>query len=305
MFEKRVQTLASGWHGQTLFVHVLSFIPMCAFQQARINEFIRATLLWLFREASHQSPERHLFLHRASSCQIISMFEKRIQTLVSGWHGQTLFVHVLSFIPMCVFQQARINEFIRATLLWLFRDASHQPPEQYFFLRRTGSRRTISTHEKRIQTLVSGWHGQTLFVHVLSFIPMCAFQQARINEFIRATLLWLFREASHQSPERHLFLHRASSCQIISMFEKRIQTLVSGWHGQTLFVHVLSFIPMCVFQQARINEFIRATPFLLFRDASHQLPDLNHCAQCLPLFFGYHFGLSCQILWKGNSLFDC
>ncbi|HQU32620.1 MAG TPA: hypothetical protein PLA96_14120 [Candidatus Brocadia sapporoensis] len=162
-------------------------------------------------------------------------------------------------MPMRVFQQARINEFIRATLLWLFRDASHQPPEQYFFLRRTGSRRTISTHEKRIQTLVSGWHGQTLFVHVLSFIPMRAFKQARINEFIRATLLWLFRDASHQPPEQYFFLRRTGSRRTISTHEKRIQTLVSGWHGQTLFVHVLSFIPTRAFKQARTNKFVRAT----------------------------------------------
>ncbi len=46
----------------------------------------------------------------------------------------------------------------------------------------------FSRHEKLIQAFVSGWHGQTLFVHVLSFIPMRAFKQARINEFIRATL---------------------------------------------------------------------------------------------------------------------
>ena len=35
---------------------------------------------------------------------------------ISSKHGETEFVHVLSFVPMCVFQQARTNEFVRATL---------------------------------------------------------------------------------------------------------------------------------------------------------------------------------------------
>ncbi|HQU31963.1 MAG TPA: hypothetical protein PLA96_10760, partial [Candidatus Brocadia sapporoensis] len=83
---------------------------------ARINKFIRATLLWLFRDASHQLPEQHLFLHRTSSCQTTPRREKRVQTLASGWHGQTRFVHVLSFTPAREFKQARINKFIRATL---------------------------------------------------------------------------------------------------------------------------------------------------------------------------------------------
>ncbi len=35
--------------------------------------------------------------------------------LAAGWHGQTLFVRVLSSISMRIFTTARINKFIRAT----------------------------------------------------------------------------------------------------------------------------------------------------------------------------------------------